>query len=88
MIEDADEIAAALHEGIVPNRMYKPVVAAALLGITSRRAAKTLSDIPEELLPVHWQGPNGGLKRYYGLNILRYIEATGRVLPDLEEKAA
>lgn len=78
------EITEALREGIVAERLYKPHVAAALIGIDSIRAEKTLADIPEDLIPTHRVGPSAGLRRYYGRNLLRYIRLTGPV-PDLEE---
>lgn len=78
----AQKISEALHEGIVAERLYEPYVAAALIGIVSERAEKTLADIPAELLPVHWVGPNKGLKRYYGRNLILYIRTCGEVLED------
>lgn len=82
--EREKEITEALREGIVAERLYKPHVAAALIGILSTRAEKTLADIPEDLIPVHRVGPSGGLRRYYGRNLLRYIRLTGDV-PDPAE---
>lgn len=70
----------ALREGIVPDRLYEPYIAAALVGIRSKRAETTLAEIPAALLPVHRVGPTGGLKRYYGRNLLAYIRMTGPVL--------
>lgn len=73
----------ALREGIVPERLYEPYVAAALLGIRSKRAEKTLAEIPEAILPVQRVGPSGGLRRYYGRNLISYIHASGGVLEEV-----
>lgn len=80
----AERIEQALREGIVRHRLYDPVVAAALLGIHSKRAPKTLADIPAELLPVHHVGPSGGIRAYYGHNLLAYIHRCGAVLNEPE----
>ena len=84
--ERAERIAEVVRVGIVEWRLYEPYLAAALLGIGGTRPDLALSGIPEELLPVHRIGPNGGLKRYLGRNLLAYIQATGAVL-ELEEVA-
>lgn len=59
--------------GIVPERLYKPEEAAELLGIDSKRRVKTLAEIPEGLLPVTRIGAVGGLRRYYGRDLISYI---------------
>lgn len=78
--ERAAKVAEALRVGIVPDLLYEPYVAAALLGMRSERGEKTLGEIPAAILPPHWVGPTKGLKRYYGRNLLAYIRATGEVL--------
>lgn len=60
-------------EGIVPNRVYTPRRAAALLAITSVRAPQTLAAIPD--LPYVPVGPNGGLRGYLGRDLLAYIDS-------------
>lgn len=80
----AEQIAKALLEGIVAERLYEPHVAAALLGIHSQRADKTLAQIPEEMLPAQWIGPSRGMRRYYGRNLIAYIHASGSVLNEAE----
>lgn len=59
--------------GIVAERLYKPDEAADLLGIDSVRKVKTLAEIPEALLPVTRVGAVGGLRRYYGRDLIAYI---------------
>lgn len=61
--------------GIAPDRLYTPEEAAALLAIQSERAVKTLGEIPKRLLPIVPVGPNGGLKRYWGRDLIGYIQA-------------
>lgn len=70
MLSEAIEHAAL---GIVAERLYKPEEAADLLGIDSKRKVKTLAEIPEELLPVTRVGAVGGLRRYYGRDLIGYI---------------
>ena len=60
-------------EGIVPNRIYPPRRAAALLGIDSKRAAQTLAASPD--LPYVPVGPSGGLRGYLGRDLLAYIDS-------------
>ena len=59
--------------GIIAERLYKPEEAADLLGIDSVRKVKTLAEIPEALLPVTRVGAVGGLRRYYGRDLIAYI---------------
>jgi hypothetical protein len=80
----AEQIEVALREGIVPERLYEPVIAAALLGIRSKRAGKTIRAIPDEILPVQRIGPNRGLRMYLGHNLLAYVRASGDVLNEGE----
>ncbi|HET7234542.1 MAG TPA: hypothetical protein VFJ16_31305 [Longimicrobium sp.] len=58
---------------IYPNRLYKPVDAARLLGIDSVRGVMTIGQIPD--LPKVRIGPNGGLVRYRGSDLLQLMNA-------------
>jgi hypothetical protein len=58
---------------IVADRLYTPDEAALLLGITSARRTKTLGTISRPELPVVWVGPNRGVRRYLGRDLLAYI---------------
>lgn len=76
--------------GIVAERLYKPEEAADLLGIDSKRKVKTLAEIPEALLPVTRVGAVGGLRRYYGRDLLAYVRKcrpAGAPFPKLDEVA-
>lgn len=60
--------------GIIPNQLYTPDEAAQLLGLKSKRRTKTLGAVRPSELPVVWVGPNGGVKRYLGQDLVSYIE--------------
>ena len=61
------------NPGIVADRLYTPDEAALHLGITSARRTKTIGNISRPELPVVWVGPNGGVRRYLGRDLLAYI---------------
>ena len=57
---------------IAPDRLYSPEQVAHYLGITSTRAAKTVLSIPD--LPRTNAGPNGGMPRYKGSDVLKWMD--------------
>lgn len=74
LIERSARKLALLMRGIVPDRVYSPDDAAELIGLTSSRRAKTIREIPAELLPFVRVTPLGGRVGYLGRDLLRYVE--------------
>ncbi len=64
---------------IQPARLYTPHEAATAIGLRSGRRAKTIAAISRAELPVVHVGPQGGVRRYLGSDLLEYIERRRRV---------
>ena len=65
--------------GIVGDRVYTPEQAAELIGIDSTRKAKTIREIPRELLPDVPVTPGGRTVGYLGSDLLAYVRSRRRV---------
>lgn len=64
---------------IVPEATYTRPETAALLSLTGAGAAKSVSAIPERLLPKTYVGPNSGRVVYRGFDILAYLDGQRRI---------
>lgn len=74
VLELAAEKLARTMQGIVPTRVYPPEDAAELIGIVSDRRAKTIREIPPEILPFVKVTPGGGRIGYLGRDLIAYVE--------------
>lgn len=74
VVELAAEKIARMNCAIVPTRVYPPEQAAELIGIVSDRRAKTIREIPLELLPFVNVTPGGGRIGYLGSDLLEYVK--------------
>ena len=70
LLERIAERVARENRSIQPERVYSREEAAELIGVGR---AKTLADIPPELLPTTRVTPGGRTVGYYGRDLIRYI---------------